>query len=271
MHRSVRFSDGRAMRWRIFGEGEPLVLIHGGHGSWLHWIRNVEALAKSLRVCVPDLPGFGDSDDAPEGSDIEAMAGALEASLDALFGARPLVNIAGFSFGGVVAAHVAVRRGSVRRLALLGTPGSGTPPRPRAQMVRWRLADEGERDAALRHNLLAHMMYEHQNVDALAFRAYADAVKATRFRSRGAAHRVPLDEILTGYTAPVLFLYGEHDVICTPEMANERLTNAAAHRECRVIRGSGHWVQFERADAVNEALARWFAAKPASGNSPDHA
>ena len=36
--------DG-AMRWREWGRGETLVLLHGGFGSWLHWVRNIEALS----------------------------------------------------------------------------------------------------------------------------------------------------------------------------------------------------------------------------------
>ena len=126
-------------------------------------------------------------------------------------------------------------------------------------------ADEATQVAALRHNLLAHMMHAEDNVDALAFRAYVAAIKATRFRSRG-AHSVTLEEILTPYADPVLFIYGEHDVICTPEMAKISLTNAMARRECRVIPGGGHWIQLERADKVNDELARWFgtgaAARP---------
>jgi pimeloyl-ACP methyl ester carboxylesterase len=118
--------------------------------------------------------------------------------------------------------------------------------------------DEAAQIAALRHNLLAHMMYAENNVDALAFRAYVDATKATRFRSRGGAHGVTLAHILAPYTGPVLFLYGEHDVTCTPEMARTGLTNAIAYRECRVIPGGGHWIQLERADEVNDELARWF-------------
>lgn len=246
------------MRWRVFGNGDPLVLFHGGHGSWLHWIRNIEALARDHQVFVPDLPGFGDSDDPPAGADIPMIADTVIASLDALLGSQCVVDLAGFSFGGVVAARVAVKRGSVRRLALLGCPGSGTPPRPRAQMMRWRNTDAAAQDAALRHNLRAHMMYAESNVDALAFRAYVDALKATRYRSHGRAHSVMLKEILTLCARPVLFLYGEHDVICTPEMAKHSLSNAAIHRECRVISGGGHWIQFERANEVNDELARWF-------------
>jgi 2-hydroxy-6-oxonona-2,4-dienedioate hydrolase len=259
VHERVPFAEGRAMHWRIYGEGDPLVLVHGGHGSWLHWVRNIEVLAREHQVFVPDLPGFGDSADPPDGADIDNIAGALCVSLDALLGSRRSVDLAAFSYGGAVSARVAIRRGRIRRLALLGTPGTGTPSRRRAQMLRWRRADPVERDAALRHNLLAHMMYAEENVDALAFRAYANAVTATRFRSRGSAHRILLEEILKDYAEPVLLLYGEHDVICTPALAIERLAKPLSGRECRIVPDSGHWVQFERADAVNDVLERWFA------------
>jgi len=51
--------DGHIV-WRCWGEGTPLVLLHGGTGSWLHWIRNVEALSCDMMVVVPDLPGSGE-------------------------------------------------------------------------------------------------------------------------------------------------------------------------------------------------------------------
>ena len=83
-HRSVPFSDGRAMHWRIFGQGNPLVLLHGGHGSWLHWIRNIDALSRDHMLFVPDLPGFGDSDDPPA----EASMQIARAMTDMAMGAR---------------------------------------------------------------------------------------------------------------------------------------------------------------------------------------
>jgi len=41
--------------WRVFGRGEPLALLHGGTGSWLHWVRNVEALAADFMLLVPEF------------------------------------------------------------------------------------------------------------------------------------------------------------------------------------------------------------------------
>jgi pimeloyl-ACP methyl ester carboxylesterase len=256
-HRSAPFSHGRSMRWRIFGRGEPLVLVHGGHGSWLHWVRNIEALSLGRRLLVPDLPGFGDSDDPPEGSELQYIVEAFVASLDHLLGARSAIDLAGFSLGGVVSARAALQRGAVRKLALLGCPGTGTPRRSRAEMIRWRQAGEAEQNAALRHNLLAHMMHDEANVDALGFEAYATAVKRTRYHTRGVGSRSSLAAILAGYSEPVLFVYGEHDVTGTPQLAQEALVACAANREFRIIRGGGHWIQYERAEAVNELLTRW--------------
>jgi pimeloyl-ACP methyl ester carboxylesterase len=263
-HQTVPFAPGRAMRWRLFGKGEPLVLVHGGHGSWLHWVRNIEVLARDHLVLVPDLPSFGDSDDLPPVADsaegLQAIVAALITSMDAVLGGHRVVDLVGFSYGGVVSANLAAQRGAVRRLALLGSPGSATPSRRKGELIRWRNADEAAQNAALRNNLLAHMMYADSNVDAIAFQAYADAVKAARYRGRGGAHRVPLNEVLARYSGPVLYLYGEHDVICTPELAKPSLMNPARGREFHIVPGSGHWVQLEGARAVNEHLTNWFGA-----------
>lgn len=57
----VPCGDG-VMVWRSWGEGLPVVLLHGGSGSWTHWVRNITALVGAgRRAWIPDLPGFGDS------------------------------------------------------------------------------------------------------------------------------------------------------------------------------------------------------------------
>ena len=54
-----RVTEGDVV-WHIWGTGYPLVLFHGGTGSWFHWVRNVEALARDFMVIAADLPGSGD-------------------------------------------------------------------------------------------------------------------------------------------------------------------------------------------------------------------
>jgi len=61
---AVPFQGGHVV-WRRFGAGPALVLLHGGHGRWLHWARNIRAWAKQHTVWVPDMPGYGESDVPP--------------------------------------------------------------------------------------------------------------------------------------------------------------------------------------------------------------
>src|SRR5262245_66454455 len=57
--------DG-TMVWRVWGAGDPLVLFHGGSGSWTHWIRNIPELSRHYELWVPDIPGLGSSAMPPQ-------------------------------------------------------------------------------------------------------------------------------------------------------------------------------------------------------------
>lgn len=97
------------MVWHCWGSGSPVVLLHGGSGSWTHWARNIEALAVTgQHVLVPDLPGFGDSASPPNGHDADALPPWLEVGLQQLLGEEP-ADLVGFSFGGLVAGLLAQR------------------------------------------------------------------------------------------------------------------------------------------------------------------
>src|SRR5436305_1225664 len=94
-----------AMVWRRWGAGLPLVLLHGGSGSWRHWARNIAPLSAVRTVWVPDLPGMGDSDPPPHPPDRPEASRAVMAALDALLPAQQF-DLAGFSYGGSIAAIV---------------------------------------------------------------------------------------------------------------------------------------------------------------------
>lgn len=254
----VELPDGERMAWRRFGEGPPLVLVHGGHGSWLHWIRNIDALAAAHSVWLPDLPGYGDSDPI-ESSGIEEIVEATIDSIDRLIGARKPVDLCGFSFGGLVASRVAASRGHVRRLAVIGTAGHGLKSRYTLEMRNWRLAREPTALwSALRNNLAALMIHDARDIDALALEVHRACCTATRFRSKAISRSALLAPILEGVRAPVLLAWGEHDVTTQPEAAARSIAAQREGIEWRIVPGAGHWAQYERADVVNALLLDWF-------------
>src|SRR5262245_36091801 len=69
------------MVWRLWGSGEPLVLLHGGYGSWTHWIRAIPELSRHYELWVPDLPGLGASALPPEPWTPASSAAAIVAGL----------------------------------------------------------------------------------------------------------------------------------------------------------------------------------------------
>ncbi len=255
--------DGGHASWRRFGAGPALVLLHGGHGSWLHWARNIPALAAGHTVWVPDLPGFGESSQ-PSAPSLEGLVEATVATLDALIGEGTPVMLVGFSFGGLVAAAVAARRGAVSKLALLGPAGHGGVRRPRGELRSWRDAAQSGDAAALnevmRHNLAMHML--HEPADALGLHIHRQSCLATRFRSKAISRAGGLTGWLGHHAGPLLLIWGEHDVTAEPAQAGRAVVEACAPQQAcqvQIVAGAGHWVQYERAETVNPLLLAWLA------------
>lgn len=256
----VACAGGRVC-WRGFGNGSPVVLVHGGHGSWLHWVRNIEALAAQHTVWVPDLPGFGDSD-VPEGDGLAALLAPTLSTLDTLVGPATPLQLVGFSFGGLVAAHLAAQRPLVRRLALLGSGGHQGARRPKGDLVNWkpawRAGDAAAMEQAMRHNLAMHMLsVPAADIDPLALRVHTQSCVRTRFRSKEISRAGGLASALAVYAGPTLLVWGEHDVTAEPAAIAATLAAPLPEARTHLVDGAGHWVQYERADAINPLLRSW--------------
>jgi pimeloyl-ACP methyl ester carboxylesterase len=114
----------------------------GGFGSWLHWIRNIPALASRFTVLAANLPGFGDSDDLPEPHTPDHIAAIVSAGIDRLLAPEERFHSIGFSFGGFIGGIVAALQGD--RLishTFSGTIGGmGQIRNPLEPLHNWRLA-----------------------------------------------------------------------------------------------------------------------------------
>jgi pimeloyl-ACP methyl ester carboxylesterase len=274
MQRFTTSVGSTQMVWHALGAStgdasQPLVLLHGGHGSWQHWARNIAPLASHYRVLVPDLPGYGDSDTPPEPT-MTSLVNTTRAALDQLLGPNTAVRLAGFSFGGLVAAHIAAQRPHVTHLALLGPAGHGSPRRPKGALLDWRDAARAQDDAALartmRHNLLMHMLEHPASIDEQALELHTAACISTRFHSKKISLAGGLVDALTtaqrvNPTMQLSAMWGEHDVTCTPHTVLRALQAAGLQlQRSMVVPHAGHWVQYEAPDAANsfvlQALAK---------------
>ncbi len=249
--------------WHLWGEGRarpdlpPLVLLHGGSGSWTHWLRNVLPLAATGRlVLVPDLPGFGDSAMPPGGADADVMPEPLEAGLEELVDGSPC-DLVGFSFGGMVAGLLAQRFAQrAHRVVLVGAPGLGLPAREPIDLKGWRHLPPGLQPAAHAHNLRELMLHHEASITPLACQLQAINAERDRLPGRRLSRTDILAHALQGVHCPVHLVHGSHDRFYRGQEANIE----AVLRPCPgfgrfvAVPEAGHWVQFERAEAFHQAL-----------------
>lgn len=249
------------------GQGEPLVLLHGGMGSWTHWVRNLPALGARFRVHALDAPGFGDSPSVPEDLDPAAYLDPLRAAVRRIANGGK-VGLAGFSFGGAVAAMLAAGMPeTIGRLALLAPGGFGVATGRRLdvrEMPSGELSEAQRRDV-LRHNLIAMMFAQPRSADDAAIDIQRANVARTRFDSRRFSLSAFTVEALPRIRMPMLLMYGEHDNMAWPSVEARIASCTCLKPDIRVerIAGAGHWLQYEAADAVNRVLLDFFSSRNA--------
>jgi pimeloyl-ACP methyl ester carboxylesterase len=246
-------------RWGPTG-GKQMLLLHGGSGSWTHWVRNIEPLARAGRaVWVPDMPGFGDSAAPSDGHDADVLPGWLERGLQALVGSTPL-EVVGFSFGGLVAGLWAqAMPARVARLVLVGSPGLSAELLPPLDLRRWDLLPAGAPSmAAHRHNLLQLMLAREAAANDLAVALHAQNVERDRLRKRRLMLTDALVPVLQRLRCPLHGIWGAQDVLYRHRlpMIGQVLALAPRLQSLELLPDAGHWVQFEASDAFNAALAR---------------
>jgi len=124
--------NGINLYHEVYGQGEPLVLIHGGLttiGEMDGW---VQALAKTRQVIAVEMQGHGRTADtdrpmsfATMGDDIAALLNYLEI---------PRADLVGHSFGGASAIRAGIRHpDKVRRLVVISSPYARSGWYPEAQ------------------------------------------------------------------------------------------------------------------------------------------
>lgn len=247
------------MVWHRWGDGTkpPLVLFHGGYGSWLHWFRNVLPLSAHYTVYAADLPGLGESSPPPEPRDPHAMGRIVAQGLETVLPPGPF-DLVGFSYGAIMAGHAAALLGErVRSFTLVGAGGLGLKRGQMGDLVAWRPDMSPDKLAELHRRNLEILMVAHpETVDDVALHMQMTNTMRAVVKSRYISRTATLTEVLPDIRARLGGIWGELDGTTHPHTREraDLLRSVQPDAPFEVIPNSGHWVQYETPEAFDATL-----------------
>lgn len=279
--RFVALSGSKKIAYLDRGAGEQtLLFIHGLGSNLKAWLKNLDTLSQHFRCIALDLPGYGmssKSDDYPYG--MTFFADVVRELMDSL--QLQNVVLVGHSMGGQIALTEALRGNDrVKKMVLLAPAGIETFSDQEKMWFRTVYTPEmlmNTSEAQIRRNFElnfvkfpadAEFMYQ----DRLLLRqtsAYAAYCRMIPKCVSGMLEE-PVFERLGELRLPVLIIFGENDAlipnrILHPRLTTQQVAQLAQERipgsQLVVLPNCGHFVQWEGAAAVNEAIKHFLLGR----------
>lgn len=250
------------IRVRTVGDGPPLLFLMGIGGNLDMW-QPLERLLPSRRLIMFDFPGTGGSSLSflPPTMGWNALMVRL---LMRRLGHRQ-VDVLGYSWGGVLAQHLAVQHPySVRRLVLaattVGIGGLPPPPRTAARLLTTRryYSRSYFREVAP-HLFGGRYRYDQAMVEAQAAQRIARPPSRIGYLAQLAA--------VTGYStlpglpfinSPTLILAGDDDPI-VPTVNPRLMARIIRHSKLAIVPGAGHLMMVDSPEIVAPIIDKFLA------------
>lgn len=228
--------------YAIHGQGEPLLLLHGGLGTVDFWSSQIPEFAQQYQVIAVDSRGHGRSADSEEPLSFTQMAKDVVALLDHL--AVENAHLVGWSDGGILGLEMALHHPQrVRRIVAYGANYNASGVRP---------------DATENPNFLAYVSKAGEEYARVAsnpegFDALIGKIM-TMYQSQ--PDYTPQD--LARIEAPILILDGEEDEVI--EIGHTRtLADLIPTAELCLIPGTGHMAPWEKPAEFNRIVLDFLA------------
>ncbi|KPH12653.1 hypothetical protein AMQ68_16765 [Chryseobacterium sp. ERMR1:04] len=214
--------------YEIYGEGEPLILLHGNSGSIKEFYQQIPTLSQQYKVIAIDTRGQGKSTDTSKlDFTYKIFADDVKALVDEL--GLEKVNIVGWSDGGNTGLEFALKYPD--HLNKLVTIGANTFP-------------EGV-DERLFNNMKTQLqvLQAENNPERLNEMRLVKIMLKEPNISNGSLHKIQ---------NPVLVIAGENDVIKREhtEMMAKQIPNA----ELKIYKNATHFIPFENPEELNKDI-----------------
>ena len=248
------------------GSGQPLVLLHGGTGTWHAWSALLPTLVEQHEVLAPTLPGHHGGQPLKDPVDIGAFADGVERVMDDVGFDR--AHLAGNSLGGWTAIELA-RRGRALSVVAL-SPAGGWPVgerrvrrifagtdrlmRTTRPLMRWTMRSRVVRRLGFRY-VAAHG-------DRLTTDAALVAIEgALNTDLMGPGHAIfeHVCDAVEDPGVPILVAWGEKDRLLPSPRYSDGWRRAVPCAEWRVLPGVGHLPMYDDPDLVAATIIDWVA------------
>jgi len=252
------------MAYKVYGEGKPLIILHGWGVSGRVMVPLARHLS-DLRTCyVVDLPGFGESPEPPEPWEIDEYADLIEVFINSDETATGSVDLLAHSFGGRITLKLCSRKQASQTIdKVLITGGAGMTPRRsfsyyvksytakvlKAPFVILPSAMQKKALSWLRNTTLWKSLgsSDYQKLSGVMRQTFVKSVSEH------------LEPCLPNIEHEILLLWGEDDE-ATPLYQAKRMEEGLENAALVTIKEAGHYAFLDRRRKFNSITRAFFTA-----------
>ncbi|MDE1164106.1 MAG: alpha/beta hydrolase [Pseudomonas sp.] len=253
--------EGCSLHYEEYGQGQPLLLMHGLGSSCLDWEEQIPVLAQHYRVIVMDIRGHGRSDKPRERYSIAGFGADTVALIEHL--RLGPVHYVGLSMGGMIGFQLAVDQPAMlKSLCIVNSTPEVKLRKPADYLMwfkRWSLMQLVSMQAigqALGKNLFPKP--EQADLRRKVAERWAKNDKRAYKASFDAIVNWGVTERLGRITCPTLIISADHDY--TPVAVKEHYVTLIPNARLAVIADSRHATPLDQPQHFNQTLQQFLAA-----------
>jgi pimeloyl-ACP methyl ester carboxylesterase len=236
--------NGIQMYYAIYGEGEPVLLIHGGLGNADIWGFQVPVLAATHRVIVADSRGHGRSTRSKDAFGYTLMADDYLALLDHLHVDR--TALVGWSDGGIIGLDIAIRHPD--RLSRLFAFAANYVP----DGLKETVGDDPTFNAYIAQ---ASEAYAKLSPTPDEFGVFVDQIS-----QMWANEPNYTKDQIRGILVPTVVFDGEHDEAIKPEHTAE-IAALIPGSQLVIMKDASHFAMWQKPDEFNATVLDFLAGR----------